>query len=241
MRWPKPSAVTVLAIGTCIGLAHHADGASQQQQHLLETKAKDIDVISEQNNGKHVCTQFNLVCNSNVVDTINCFEHSNNICYDRNCKVKQAFFIDMAEPCSKYPPQHASIESKDEFVSTLDGAHSEVGTPADLKDLEEDAEGRDSDAVTGTEVLRKRWDQDKHHKYHRIKHHPHYLKPAHLWAGFCVSTGDFCVLIHPPDHLDHLDPRDPLDSLDLLVLMALTELLEPKDPKVTKDPEDPRD
>ncbi|KAF9307529.1 hypothetical protein BG003_000649, partial [Podila horticola] len=52
MKWPKISAAKVLTIGTCIGLVHHAEAASQQQRHPLETKAEDTSAISRWNNGK---------------------------------------------------------------------------------------------------------------------------------------------------------------------------------------------
>ncbi|KAF9946116.1 hypothetical protein BGZ72_000666, partial [Mortierella alpina] len=190
MKWRKLSAAKVLAIGTCIGLVHHAKAAFQQQQPPVETKAKDMSAFSVQNIGKHVCNQFNLVCDSTVVDTINCIEYSDVICSNDDCKVKQTFFIDMAEPCFEYPAQRARTESTDEPVSALDGADDEVGPAADLEDSGKDVDDLDADAVAGKQVLRKRWDE---HGEHRLsKHHPHLLKPKHLWNGLCVSTGVFC-------------------------------------------------
>ncbi|KAG0334463.1 hypothetical protein BG000_008316, partial [Podila horticola] len=181
----------MLAVGTCIGLVHHAEAASQQQQHPLETKAEDTSAISEQNNVKHVCTQFNLVCDLDVVDTINCVEHSNNFWSSEHCKVKQTFFIDMAEPCVEYPAQRASSESTDESVSALDGADAAVGPAADLEESE-DVDDVDADAVAGKQVLRKRWDEPKHATHRHRKRHPQLLKPQHRWSGLCVSAGVFC-------------------------------------------------
>ncbi|KAF9018768.1 hypothetical protein CPC16_009124, partial [Podila verticillata] len=192
MKWPKLSAAKVLAIGTCIGLDHHAEAASQQQWHPLETKAENTSAISRWNNDKHVCTRLNLVCNSNVVDTINCFEHSNNTWSNKHCIVKQTFFIDMAEPCCDSPMQRASTESTDESISALHDADAEVGPAADLEDLEEDVDDLDADAVAGKQVLRKRWDEHKNGKHRHNRRQPHFLKPKHLWRGLCVSTGEFC-------------------------------------------------
>ncbi|KAF9973770.1 hypothetical protein BGZ75_001040, partial [Mortierella antarctica] len=180
MKWPKLPAAKVLAIGTCIGLVHRAETTSQHQQHTFE-----ID-------GQHICTQFNLVCDSNVVDTINCFEHSNNIWSNKHCKVKQTFFIDMAEPCFEFPALRASTDSTDESVKTLDGAEAGVGPAADLEESEDDDDEHDADVVAEKQVLRKRWDERKHVKHRQSRRHPLHIKPKHLWSGLCVSPGVFC-------------------------------------------------
>ncbi|KAG9319266.1 hypothetical protein KVV02_003330, partial [Mortierella alpina] len=231
MKWPKLPAAKVLAIGACIGLVHRAETTPQHQQHTWEMKAED---------GQHICTQFNLVCDSNVVDTINCLEHSSNIWSNKHCKVKQTFFIDMAEPCFEFPAQRASTESTDESMRTLDGAEDGVGPAADLEESEEDDDEHDADVVAEKQVLLKRWDERRHRKHRQSRRHPFHIKPKHLWSGLCVSTGVFCgndlfgcdfnskgLYKGLSDLLDLLDPLEPTELLDPKELLEPTELLGP--------------
>ncbi|KAK3833705.1 MAG: hypothetical protein JOS17DRAFT_825476 [Linnemannia elongata] len=193
MRLPNLTAATVFAIATYVGIVRDAQAAAeplvaQQQPFQIQPElASDVDFNVENHNKIKDCEVVNLVCDSNIVDTIHVTNRpaivwgadltasSNTHHRSKPCSAKQCtniistVHIDMDKPCYKEPQkQHAA---------GLDDSPSENVEETDVESTP-DSEVEDEE-VEDTNLNDEKFDDEelslgkKHHKHHGHGHHHH--------------------------------------------------------------------
>ncbi|KAF9374467.1 hypothetical protein CPC16_001279 [Podila verticillata] len=217
MRLPTLTAATVLAIVTCIGIVHNAEGAENREvnQHPLEMLETSVDPVTLCL--VHVISLFlnvdeevNLVCHRVIIDTnylckrpVIVFEAGLTASVIILRTLALPIFVNMDEPrCKKLPQNPASP------VNGLPDGF-ELDTDSELDNLYED-DGEEDDKVLGAGLNNDESHADislaKHHRHHRHRKgghqhgiHPHHRLrggrrhrhprgPGHPWIGLYVNT-----------------------------------------------------